>query len=358
MPPSSTLLLLLLPLLLLLLHPQSATSFLPPSVPTPPLTPLFARRGTTNRVNGAGRLRKGDDRRSKVKVKAAEAVRSKLTEEGIRNVKEAGRGIERERKGVDSVHDIDSVPCDSKALQNPPPTSPPVPPLPSSSPKPSKWSTVLLLPPITLRPSSGSKTYKIRLSTPSDYTFIGYLRLSVFKTLPPNVQDLFVTRSRDVMSRRRELGSRIIVAEESTSHQLIGSAELSLHEFEHTPVFSTSEKPLGYVTEVCVAGGFRERGVATRVMEGVEVVACKMGLRGIVLHVEKGNVKARGVYERCGYESWECEGGGEGKGWEEFKDKLGLGGGKHITMRKDLGGAVWGGVKGELGFRGKDLDGE
>ncbi|GMH48299.1 hypothetical protein TrRE_jg882, partial [Triparma retinervis] len=88
------------------------------------------------------------------------------------------------------------------------------------------WQHVQLLPPYPL-PGSSSKI-TLRLSTPLDYVSISSLRLSVFKAVAPDVAELFVTRSREIISRRGSMGSRVVVA--VLDGEVVGSGEVSTHE--------------------------------------------------------------------------------------------------------------------------------
>ena len=59
----------------------------------------------------------------------------------------------------------------------------------------------------------------------------------------------------------------------------------------------------GFICDLYIAEGFRRRGVATEAMRLLEGEAARLGLSGLSLHVFGGNLGARALYEKLGYEA-------------------------------------------------------
>lgn len=205
----------------------------------------------------------------------------------------------------------------------------------------------------------------IRSSIPhsSDDTHIANLRLSVFSNFDEEKQNLFRSRSVEVLNVRRKKGAVVLVAEipkkggeghndylnemqariangyqygncmadqtnvdESTPHALIvrpgrgarvtsvstgvtvdnssiiGSVECSSQEFRGTILGNS--RPTGsvmYVTEVAVSPDARRAGAGVMLMQGVDKVAALRNIETIYLHVDVKNKAAGSMYEKCGY---------------------------------------------------------
>lgn len=186
----------------------------------------------------------------------------------------------------------------------------------------------------------------IRSSVPhsSDDMFIANLRLSVFSNFDKDKQDIFRSRSLEVLNFRRGRGAVALVAEMpidgvarghykndidtriATGHmygttafasipiskpkknsdmerKIIGSVECSQHEFCQTILGNFRPKnSLMYVTEVAVSPEARRCGAGMMLMKGVDEVAALRNVESIYLHVDVTNDAARAMYEKAGYE--------------------------------------------------------
>lgn len=176
----------------------------------------------------------------------------------------------------------------------------------------------------------------IRSSVPNsiDDTYIANLRLSVFSNFDEERQNIFRSRSVEVLNRRRRRGAIALVAEmphtdflqvrsrnemntritsghkysakldarDESSNKIIGSVECSHHEFDRTILGNSRPKnSLLYVTEVAVCPEARRCGVGTLLMKGAEEVAALRGIESIYLHVDVNNHAAIAMYEDAGY---------------------------------------------------------
>ena len=192
--------------------------------------------------------------------------------------------------------------------------------------------------------SSVDNHITIRASIPysPDDDFIANLHLSVFSNFDKERQDLFRSRSLEVLNIRRRRGAVALIAEMSvedctnvhyhnemesrivTGHmygakavaskpisetektrfqkKIIGSVECSQHEFYQTMLGNSRRKnALLYVTEVAVCPEARRCGAGMMLMKGVDEVAALRNVESIYLHVDVTNQAACAMYEKAGY---------------------------------------------------------
>ncbi|KAL3790873.1 hypothetical protein HJC23_004503 [Cyclotella cryptica] len=200
---------------------------------------------------------------------------------------------------------------------------------------------------ILLKDCRRSKIYgrqiTIRSSVPhsADDMFIANLRLSVFSNFDKEKQDMFRSRSLEVLNVRRRRGAVALVAEMSLEgvtsghykneidtriatgsmygttataptskpknnselqNKIIGSVECSQHEFHRTILGNLRPKnSLLYVTEVAVCPEARRCGAGMLLMKGVDEVAALRDVETIYLHVDVTNHAACAMYEKAGY---------------------------------------------------------
>jgi len=176
----------------------------------------------------------------------------------------------------------------------------------------------------------------IRSSVPhsSDDKYIANLRLSVFSNFDEERQNIFRSRSIEVLNKRRRRGAIALIAEMSDAdfwrvrsqndlnariasghryntkieykgsweNKIVGSVECSQHEFDRTILGNSRPKnSLLYVTEVAVCPEARRCGIGTMLMQGAEEVAALRKIESIYLHVDVTNVAAIAMYEEAGY---------------------------------------------------------
>jgi ribosomal protein S18 acetylase RimI-like enzyme len=176
---------------------------------------------------------------------------------------------------------------------------------------------------------------KIRSSIPNslDDKYIANLRLSVFSNFDEERQNMFRSRSVEVLNRRRRRGAIALVAEiphadflkvqshnelntritsgykyntkfdeRKSPYKIVGSVECSQHEFERTILGNSRPKnSLLYITEVAVCPEARRCGIGRMLMKGAEEVAALRGVESIYLHVDVTNRAAIAMYEEAGY---------------------------------------------------------
>ena len=219
--------------------------------------------------------------------------------------------------------------------------SPPIGPLPLvrdernlvSSNRINDDSGIIIVPPVVpsssaaLRTSSATKTTAVcvRHATRMDDLAVAQLRLSVFADLTTDVSSQFCVRSCYAMSQRRYRGATCIVAQDQVTRCVVGTAELSYHEFFGTRL-GTLRKPLAlaYVTEVAVHVTRRKQGIGSLLLHGIDVWAKRQrrrqrfgAINGVTdkngdgdtasmietlfLHVDVSNTAAITLYEKAGY---------------------------------------------------------
>ena len=83
---------------------------------------------------------------------------------------------------------------------------------------------------------------------------------------------------------------------------IIGSIECSHQEFHGTMLGNARPKgSLMYITEVAVRTDTRRSGAGAMLMKGVDKVAALRNVETIYLHVDRENLAACSMYEKCGY---------------------------------------------------------
>jgi len=124
---------------------------------------------------------------------------------------------------------------------------------------------------------------------------------------------------------------------------LLGSAECSFHEFFGTRLGRRRPRnSILYVTEVAVNPSARRRGIGTRLLQAVDVVATVRGAETLYLHVDAANRGAMALYERAGYRVASLD----ESVFMEFTTSLNLHPGAtkgrdHFLLYKDLRPATW-----------------
>ena len=190
-------------------------------------------------------------------------------------------------------------------------------------------------------------TLAVRLATPLDDHLIASLRVGVFSNFTPDSQKIFCERSCHLIATRRQRGANCIVATTTDTDRLmsiIGSAEVSYHEFIDTKLFRCRPKDkILYVTEVAVDEKHRRKGVAKLMMEAIDSLASTRKIETIYLHVDVTNVDAVNLYKRSGYNIQPSSGNSI---FYEFTKRLNLHNGatngrRHHLMAKDLRQTTW-----------------
>jgi len=196
----------------------------------------------------------------------------------------------------------------------------------------------------------------VRVATSVDALDIANLRLSVFSNFNPEMLQVFCDRSCQLLSSRRQRGATCIVAttksttttkttttankncdsnaeqeqEQTTSttaqvdvrnnakeienaninenankkpeDNIVGTAEISFHEFSRTLLgYSRPKDSVLYVTEVAVDLEQRRKGIARLMMEAIDALAKIRDVETIYLHVDVTNSGAVRLYENAGY---------------------------------------------------------
>jgi ribosomal protein S18 acetylase RimI-like enzyme len=159
--------------------------------------------------------------------------------------------------------------------------------------------------------SESSDEIAIRLATPADDRDIANLRLSVFSDFSKELQSQFCARSCQAISARRKRGATCVVATapcrnmpvsgSRTSH-ILGSAECSFHEFFGTRLgHRRKQNSILYVTEVAVNPAVRRRGIASKLLQAIDILAEQRNIETLYLHVDAANDGALKLYEKAGY---------------------------------------------------------
>jgi ribosomal protein S18 acetylase RimI-like enzyme len=196
--------------------------------------------------------------------------------------------------------------------------------------------------------SSSSDNTIIRMASHMDDIDIANLRLSVFSSFTPESLKIFCDRSCQLLSTRRQRGANCIVATNSKNKKdgkgpVIGTAEISLHEFTETGLGYTRPKnSILYITEVAVDATHRRKGVAKLMLEAIDNVANIRDVETIYLHVDVTNVGAVRLYEAAGYKILAPD----NPIFSEFTKKLNLHDGatkgrNHHLLAKDLRRPTW-----------------
>jgi ribosomal protein S18 acetylase RimI-like enzyme len=196
--------------------------------------------------------------------------------------------------------------------------------------------------------NSDTSAIDVRVATAADDLDIATLRLSVFSDLTPQTRKIFIDRSRHLLSARRRRGAVCIVAtipKNSPKEQdsIVGTAEISFHEFYYTRLGKARLKDsILYVTEVAVNSKYRRKGVASLMMESIDMVAKIRNVETIYLHVDVTNVGALRLYEKAGFQRLSKY----DPVFMEFTTKLNLHDGatkgrNHFLMSKDIRSPTW-----------------
>ncbi|NSW52809.1 MAG: GNAT family N-acetyltransferase [Anaerolineae bacterium] len=142
--------------------------------------------------------------------------------------------------------------------------------------------------------------YHIRPFTARDAAFITQLvaRFSDFD-LPPwrEKTDVDRTNNRALQQamENQEEGSVILVAEEDEAGP-VGFIHLQTE----TDYFSGKQQ--GYISDVAVSRGHEGKGIGRMLMLAAENWAQEMGYEILTLYVFAGNIRARQMYERLGFQ--------------------------------------------------------
>jgi GNAT superfamily N-acetyltransferase len=124
---------------------------------------------------------------------------------------------------------------------------------------------------------------------------------------------------------------------------VIGTAEVSFHEFEGTKLgMSRSSGSILYVTEVAVNHSYRRQGIAKLLMQAVDKIAALRKVETVYLHVDTENRGAIQLYTDAGYKILPKD----NLLFSEFTRKLNLHDGftkgrNHHLLSKDLLQPTW-----------------
>jgi ribosomal protein S18 acetylase RimI-like enzyme len=195
---------------------------------------------------------------------------------------------------------------------------------------------------------SSSDNTIVRMASHMDDIDIANLRLSVFSNFTPESLKIFCDRSCQLLSTRRQRGANCIVATNSKNKKdgkgpIIGTAEISFHEFTETGLGYTRPKnSILYITEVAVDAAHRRKGIAKLMLEAIDNVANIRDVETIYLHVDVTNVGAVHLYETAGYKIVASD----NPIFNEFTKKLNLHDGatkgrNHHLLAKDLRRPTW-----------------
>lgn len=170
---------------------------------------------------------------------------------------------------------------------------------------------------IRVRPGSvlleptGVDGIDVRVATPSDDVDIANLRLSVFSDFSPDLQSQFCSRSCQAIASRRMRGAACVVAtvprkgsQTSGCHAriILGTAECSFHEFVGTQLGRRrATNSLLYITEVAVNPYARRRGIGSKLLAAIDILARERSIESLYLHVDVTNHGALNMYHKCGY---------------------------------------------------------
>lgn len=149
--------------------------------------------------------------------------------------------------------------------------------------------------------------FDIKLANWYDLASIVSLRLNVFYPHLCGVEisnESAKQRILEKLKHRRRLGSVCIVAFESNgffSFNLIGTIEMSPSDFRGTNLNKIRKQKKLYIADLCIKQDFRRMGIASSILNAVEVYALANNYQEIYLHVEVQNSMARNLYIDKGY---------------------------------------------------------
>lgn len=149
--------------------------------------------------------------------------------------------------------------------------------------------------------------FDVKLANWYDLASIVSLRLNVFYPHLCGVEisnESAKQRILEKLKQRRRLGSVCIVAFESTgffSFNLIGAIEMSPSDFRGTNLNKIRTQKKLYIADLCIKKDFRRMGIASSILNAVEVYALANSYQEIYLHVEVQNLMARKLYIDKGY---------------------------------------------------------
>lgn len=178
----------------------------------------------------------------------------------------------------------------------------------------------------------------VRVANSDDDEQIASLRVGAFSNFNPDMRENICERSRILISRRRELGSCCIIAENKKISTVYGSAEISHHEFLRTQLGRFRLRySLLYITELVVNKIYRRRGAANLMMEAIDIIGKGRNIETVYLHVDTTNYSAVCLYKKAGYRILPKD----NHIYIQFSSKLNLydgaaNGKKHHLMAKDL----------------------
>lgn len=161
--------------------------------------------------------------------------------------------------------------------------------------------------------------YKIREATVHDLPSIVSLRINVFY---PELKTMtsFYSRILEKMRTRRGGGSVCLIATRTPtlddneslaprgqaamgalSHSLLAAVEFSPGDFQGTPMEGIGADRKLYVADLAVRSDARRIGVATQLLQAIELYAMRNNYHEIYLHVEVDNIAARAMYLKNDY---------------------------------------------------------
>jgi len=100
---------------------------------------------------------------------------------------------------------------------------------------------------------------------------------------------------------RRKFAS--LVAEDVESGELVACSTVCMMAAEALlpPPFPTSKQPRFYVSNIAVRAEHRRRGVASTVLQSIELLAARWCQSGVWMHVDDDNLAAQALYRKHGY---------------------------------------------------------
>ncbi|PRW44553.1 GCN5-related N-acetyltransferase [Chlorella sorokiniana] len=122
---------------------------------------------------------------------------------------------------------------------------------------------------------------------------------------PPLMVPVLTQADRQQVQRwRRQRSFVVLVAEDPSSGELLGSAAVSLAQPEAAlpPPFPTTKPRRTYVSNIATLPQHRRKGVATALLRQCERQARLWRRDSLWLHVELDNAPARQLYEKLGYQ--------------------------------------------------------
>lgn len=156
-----------------------------------------------------------------------------------------------------------------------------------------------------------SLNVNIREASYADLLSVSSLRVNVF--YPELVTNgAFHTRILEKLRVRKDDGAVCLIAMENakssdlgpTSYHypyVLGTVEFSPADFKNTSMEFIGDSKKLYAMDLAVRKCARRYGLATRLLNSIEIYAANHGYREVYLHVEVENEAARYLYAKCGY---------------------------------------------------------